>query len=63
MVDETGGERTYTGTGETMKDALQDAAEQAVADSRDDVGVEFDIVRHIVVVDNPRISQHKVTIS
>jgi uncharacterized protein YbbK (DUF523 family) len=54
---------TYEGTGETLDDAFLDAAERAVADSRDNIGRTFEVVRHTVTVDNPRISEHRVVIN
>jgi hypothetical protein len=51
---------SYEGIGETLALALTDAATKAVEDSRDNVGRSFDLVRHRVVVDNPRISEHRV---
>lgn len=59
------GERSsFEGVGETLADALQDAAEHAVAADREaNVGREFELVRITVTVDNPRISQHRVVIN
>lgn len=54
---------TYVGKGETFEDALQDAAEVAVRDSRENIDRKFEVVRHTVIVSNPRISQNKVVIS
>ncbi len=61
--DEQGrGGATYEGVGPTLDAALADAANSAVADSVDNVGREFDVVRHYVTVSNPRISEHRVVV-
>lgn len=56
------GGATYEGIGPTLDAAFEDAANNAVADSADNVGKEFDVVRHYVTVSNPRISQHRVVV-
>lgn len=62
--DQSGKSRaTYEGTGETLEEAFQDAANRAVADSGDNVGRDFEVVRYVVTVANPRISQHRVVIN
>jgi hypothetical protein len=62
--DESGrGGATYQGVGRTLDEAFEDVANNAVADSVGNVGKEFDVVRWVVTVDNPRISQHKVVIN
>lgn len=57
------GGATYEGIGRTLDEAFQNVADNAVADSVDNIGKEFDVVRHFVTVANPRIREHKVVIS
>lgn len=55
--------RTYEGRGETLDEALVDAAGKALDDDFDrNRGREFIVVRHVVTVDNPRISEHRIDI-
>jgi ADP-ribose pyrophosphatase YjhB (NUDIX family) len=54
---------TYVGVGGTLEEAFENAATAAVRESRENVGRRFEVVRWVVTVDNPRISEHKVTIS
>jgi hypothetical protein len=54
--------QVYEGRGEKFEDALQDCAEQAVSADERNLGATFQVVRYEVVVDNPRISEHKVAI-
>lgn len=63
-IDKGPDRSTFEGVGETLADALQDAAERAVAADYDgNVGRDFELVRITVTVDNPRISQHRVVIN
>lgn len=61
--DGTRDENTYVGRGETLEQAFEDAAVRAIEDSRENAGRQFEVVRWVVTVDNPRISEHKVTIN
>ena len=54
---------TYEGRGETLAEALEDAAAKAIDKNIANVGREYVIVQHIVTVSNPRISEHKVTVA
>jgi flavin-binding protein dodecin len=54
---------TYVGVGGTLEEAFESAATAAVEDSRENVGRSFEVVRWAVTVDNPRISEYKVTIN
>ncbi len=55
--------RTYEGCGETLDEAFVDAARKALADdSERNLGRQFVVIRHVVTIDNPRISEHKVDI-
>lgn len=55
--------RSYDGRGETLEEALTDAASQAIHDDiKRNRGREFVIVRHVVTVENPRISEHRITL-
>jgi len=55
--------RTYEGRGETLDEAFVDAASKALDDDRQrNLGRQFVVLRHVVTVDNPRISEHKVDI-
>ena len=54
---------TYEGRGETLAEALEDAAVKAIDKNVANVGREYVIVQHIVTVSNPRISEHKVTVA
>ncbi len=55
--------RAYEGRGKTLDEAFVDAASKALDDDYErNRGREFLVLRHIVTVDNPRISEHKVDI-
>jgi len=55
--------KSYEGRGETLDEAFLDAARKALDDDRDrNVGRQFVVIRHVVTVDNPRISEHRVAI-
>ncbi|HET6682333.1 MAG TPA: hypothetical protein VFG75_01445 [Gaiella sp.] len=54
---------TFEGRGETVADALEDAATKAVAKNVMNVGKEYVVVQHIVTVSNPRISEHKIVLA
>ena len=54
---------TIEGRGESLLDALQDAADKAVAANAANVGKEYVVLYHVVTVDNPRISEHKITLA
>lgn len=55
--------KVYRGRGETQREALEDAAARALEDDRErNLGAEFTIVRHVVRIDNPRISEHIIDI-
>jgi hypothetical protein len=55
--------KVYEGRGETIGEALEGAAARALTDDRDgNLGAEFAILRHVVRVENPRISEHIITI-
>ena len=53
----------WEGKGETLHDALEDAARQAIGKSIANDGRQYVIVQHVVTVSNPRISEHKVTLA
>lgn len=53
---------TYDGSGETLVDALDDAARKAIAANVANDGKEFVVLHHLVTVSNPRISEHKVVL-
>jgi hypothetical protein len=62
--DEQGrGGATYEGVGRTLDEAFQNVADNAVADSADNIGKDFEVVRYVVTIDNPRISQHRVVVN
>ena len=50
----------FEGRGETLHDALEDAAGKAIAKSAANIGKEYVVLYHLVTVSNPRISEHKV---
>jgi hypothetical protein len=50
------------GSGETLRDALEDAAARAVEKNVANVGKEYVVLQHTVTVSNPRISEHKVVL-
>jgi len=53
----------FQGVGETIDKALEDAATKALDRDRvRNLGREFQIVRHLVTVENPRISEHRIDI-
>ena len=54
---------TFEGTGETLHDALEDAATKAIGKDIANDGKEYVILSHTVTVSNPRISEHKVTLA
>lgn len=54
---------TFEGRGETLADALEDAAGKAVAKNVANVGKEYVVLQHIVTVSNPRISEHKIVLA
>jgi len=54
---------TFEGRGETLADALEDAAGRAVAKNVANVGKEYVVVQHIVTVSNPRISEHMIVLA
>lgn len=57
------GPKVYRGSGETQRDALENAATRALEDDREaNLGAEFTILRHVVRIDNPRISEHIIDI-
>ena len=51
------------GRGETLREALEDAATKAIGKNVANDGKEYVIVSHTVTVSNPRISEHKVTLA
>ena len=51
------------GRGETLHEALEDAATKAIGKNVANDGKEYVIVSHTVTVSNPRISEHKVTLA
>ena len=53
---------TYEGRGETLAEALEDAAAKAINKDIANVGREYIIVQHIVTVSNPRISERTAAI-
>ncbi|HTK24756.1 MAG TPA: hypothetical protein VL264_11055 [Gaiella sp.] len=53
----------FEGKGDTLHDALENAANQAIEKNIANDGKEYVIVSHTVTVSNPRISEHKVTLA
>jgi hypothetical protein len=53
---------TFEGRGETLADALEDAATKAVTKNVANVGKEYVVLHHIVTVSNPRISEHLIVL-
>ena len=54
---------TIEGTGGSLAEALEDAARKAVDANAANVGKEYVVLYHVVTVDNPRISEHKITLA
>jgi hypothetical protein len=52
----------FAGSGETLVDALEDAASKAVEKNVANVGKEYVVLQHLVTVSNPRISEHKIVL-
>lgn len=52
----------FDGSGETLAEALEDAAQKAISKNVANDGKQYVILHHLVTVSNPRISEHKVVI-
>jgi hypothetical protein len=53
---------TFEGAGETLADALEDAARKAITKNVANDGKQYVVLHHLVTVSNPRISEHKITL-
>jgi hypothetical protein len=51
---------TFEGRGETLAEALEDAATRAVEKDLANVGKQYVVLYHLVTVSNPRISEHVI---
>ena len=55
--------QVFEGRGETLDEAFESAAKKALDMDRERyLGKEFQVVRHVVIIDNPRIREHKIAI-